>query len=138
MAVSAALLAPALLFRLLLAADEAHVYWLGSALTGECSLRSRFGVPCLTCGMTRSVALSLHGEWARAWAIAPGGPAWVAAYLAVACVLAGLGAWQWRTGRALPPRARRVLIRVIFALCLAAMVIWIGGWVSTLLSRKLP
>ena len=79
--------------RLLLRADEARVYLAGRALTYRCAFHEATGLSCPTCGMTRSVVMSLHGEWARAWHMSPGGPALVLALGLVA--VAGV-AWGVR------------------------------------------
>jgi hypothetical protein len=81
-----AILADALAARLALKADEAAVYFFGHAIVWECSLR-RIGLMCPTCGLTRSVVLSLHGELGRAWHLAPGGPMLAAGGLVVAAFL---------------------------------------------------
>ena len=77
---------------LVLRADEARVYVLGRPIGWVCGLRSRLGLPCPTCGMTRSVVLSLHGEVGRAWHVAPAGPVALFGLLALAgAVLAVAG-----------------------------------------------
>jgi len=53
--------------RTLLQADESRVYLLGRALNWQCGFHAATGLPCPTCGLTRSVVMSLHGEFARAW-----------------------------------------------------------------------
>src|SRR2546430_2601175 len=64
----------AVIAALVLRADESRVYVLGHPIAWVCALRSQYHLPCPTCGLTRSLVLSLHGELGRAWNIAPAGP----------------------------------------------------------------
>ena len=93
------ILLDAIAARVVLTADEACVYVFGHAIAWECAWR-RAGLPCPTCGMTRSVVMALHGEIGRAWHVAPGGPVLAAGLLAVAAALLGLpsGAPHGRAG----------------------------------------
>src|SRR5689334_7316775 len=59
---------------LLLRADESRVYVLGHPIGWVCAWRSQFHLPCPTCGLTRSLVLSLHGQLGLAWHLAPAGP----------------------------------------------------------------
>jgi hypothetical protein len=70
--------------RWLARADAERIYVWGQSLNAACAFKRSFGLPCPTCGMSRSVILSLAGEWPLAWQINPAGP-----LLAVG--LAGLG-----------------------------------------------
>lgn len=117
----AIMLLDALAARLALTADEARVYVLGHPITWECAMR-RMGLPCPTCGMTRSVVLALHGEIARAWHVAPGGPVLAAGVLTMALVLlvsrfrcAPWPGWVRASG-------------MVYAA--AATLIWLGGWAA--------
>jgi hypothetical protein len=47
---------------MVLRADREFVYFGSTALPEMCSLRKVYGVPCPTCGMTRGLVLSLHGQ----------------------------------------------------------------------------
>jgi hypothetical protein len=47
---------------LVLRADREFVYFGSTALPEMCSLRKIYGIPCPTCGMTRGVVLTLHGQ----------------------------------------------------------------------------
>lgn len=47
----------------------------GTPIPPTCVLRTVIGVPCLTCGMTRSFVASAHGAWAAAARHHPLGPA---------------------------------------------------------------
>jgi hypothetical protein len=112
-------LVDALAARLILTADAARVYVLGRPIEWECAMR-RVGLPCPTCGMTRSIVMALHGDVAQAWKMAPGGPVLLAGSLLAAIILlisalrgAPLPRWV-RTGGAL--------------YAAAAVAIWLGGW----------
>src|SRR5579871_5461233 len=77
-------LADLALGRMLLRADETRVFFAGRALDWKCGFHTAAGLPCPTCGLTRSVVMSLHGEFVRAWHLAPGGPALVIGLAALA------------------------------------------------------
>jgi hypothetical protein len=113
------ILLDALAARLTLTADQARVYVLGRPIGWQCSMR-RIGLPCPTCGMTRSIVITLHGGWAQAWSIAPGGPVLAAGLLALAVALClfALRRSPW-------PRWLRVGGTIYAA---AAFSIWLGGW----------
>ncbi len=127
-AVGAAMLAQAALARLLLAADEVRVYVLGHPVDWVCGLRSRFGLPCPTCGLTRSLVLSLHGEVGPAWRLAPAGPVVVFGGLALAAALLVLAGTQWRAAREWERSAAWWIRRGALVYTSAAVVVWIGGW----------
>lgn len=111
----------ALLARLALTADEARVYLFGRAIPWECAMR-KAGLPCPTCGMTRSMVMTLHGDFPSAWRLAPGGPVLLVGVLLTAVVL--LIAATRRT--ALPRWVRNT--GMIYAA--AALMIWLGGWAA--------
>ena len=74
-AVAGAALAAALfVVRALAAATPRAVYFNGRELDWACSIRQTFGVPCPSCGLTRSVLLTLHGHLGAALEVNPGGP----------------------------------------------------------------
>ncbi|HKP72093.1 MAG TPA: DUF2752 domain-containing protein, partial [Pyrinomonadaceae bacterium] len=64
--VGASLLLQLGLIRALASATSERVFVLGRELHWGCWFKARFGVPCPTCGMTRSVLLSLHGQFVEA------------------------------------------------------------------------
>jgi hypothetical protein len=122
------ILADALAARLSLRADQEHVFVLGRPIEWVCALRSRLGLPCPTCGLTRSVVMSLHGEFGSAWRMAPVGPVAVFGMIAFALAMLALawsqwaGAFQWEA-------QTRVWIRKVTAIYAATTVaIWLGGW----------
>lgn len=93
--------------RVLLSADADGVSFAGSPIGGVCFLRQHAGVPCPTCGMTRSVVLALHGDLASALAINPAGPVWL---LAAFVLSAGLLLVAWRPGERAKHRVRSVAL----------------------------
>jgi Protein of unknown function (DUF2752) len=118
--------------RALLYADEARVYFLGKALDWQCGFRAATGLPCPTCGLTRSVVMSLHGEWARAWKMAPAGPVGVAGLAAFAAAMLALAFLQWMGSEKRAARTRDWIRRSALAYGAAAAIIWVGGWVAGL------
>lgn len=113
--------------RLLLEADEFRVYVAGHPIEWVCAVRRHFGVPCPTCGLTRSVVLALHGHALRAWRVAPGGAAAVVSGLLFVLgllVLAGL-----RIARSSASEVFRARLSRGALVCVAiVLVVWIGGW----------
>ena len=71
---------------LLLTADEDLVYFLGSPLPETCALRTAFGVPCPTCGMTRGVVFAMHGRLLESYQVNRSAPIFAAGW-----IFAGLG-----------------------------------------------
>jgi hypothetical protein len=88
----------------------------------------RIGLLCPTCGMTRSVVLALHGEFARAWQMAPAGPVVVAGLLAAAICLLALAALRRLGETDAAAAAGRWIRRGGLAYAGAAAILWIGGW----------
>ena len=114
--------------RLLLHADESQVYLLGRPLGWTCGFRSRFGLPCPTCGLTRSVLLTLQGDFLRAWAVAPVGPVAAVGVLAFAFALLLMACLRPRGSRVdiLAERLRRGALIYIELI----IIVWIGGWAA--------
>lgn len=106
-----------------------------------CPLRALTGIPCPTCGLTRSVCATLHGQWEAALDLHPLGP--VVVVLAIALAILGLGelAERWRVLGRLRPLASPVFFA---ALALEMVLIWpprlaasFEGGVRPLLARGL-
>jgi len=116
----------------LLRADEEHVFVLGRPIAWVCALRSRYGLPCPTCGLTRSVVMSLHGEFGRAWRMAPVGPVAVGGLVALAVAMLVLAWLQWRPQKADSlnwESGAPVWIRKGAAIyAVGAIAVWLGGW----------
>jgi hypothetical protein len=116
--------------RTLLRADETRVYLAGRALDVQCAFRSATGLPCPTCGVTRSVVMSLHGEFARAWSMAPAGPVAVLGLLAFAPAMLALAFIQWAGAEDRTAGVRLWIRRGALAYGTAATIVWLGGWVA--------
>ena len=117
------------LMRLLLTADAARVYFLGRPILWECGLRAKYGLPCPTCGMTRSVVLALHGEWTAAWQMSPGGVAAVLGMLLGIAAAWALALTQWRRANDWEAAVGRAIRRAAPVYGAAAATVWLAGWV---------
>lgn len=133
--VAAAILVELTAAGMALSADREHVYVFGKVQTGAmCLFKQRFGISCPTCGMTRSVVLTLHGEAGTAWQLNPGGPIAVLTTLYLSGAMLALAFFQ-RTGRdsaAGTARRRIRLSTLMLGVALAAAVVF--HWVSELLT----
>jgi Protein of unknown function (DUF2752) len=118
--------------RLLLRADEARVYLAGRAMNWPCAFRAATGLPCPTCGLTRSVVMSLHGEFARAWNMSPAGPVAVVGLAAFALAMLALAFVQWAGAEDRTALVRLWIRRLALAFGAAAAVVWLGGWWASL------
>ena len=92
----------------------------GDGGTSICLLKRLTGIPCMTCGMTRSFCAISRGRLAEAVRFHPLGPV-VYAMLAVVMIRAAVMAAY---GRMWLARTVRVLIWSIPVLVAAAIVIW--------------
>jgi len=78
--------------------------------------------------MTRSLILAAHGEFLRAWQLAPGGVAMVAAAVLSGVALGLFGATMlWRKPRTTERWQRALWVTILTCAGLATMV-WLGGW----------
>jgi hypothetical protein len=127
--IGAAVFLQAALGRILFSADAARVYFLGHRVLLECGLRARYGLPCPTCGMTRSVVMALHGDWAAAWGMAPGGVAAVAGILLFGCAAWALAVSQWSRNSGWEAWLVSGIRRWAPLYGVAATLVWLAGWV---------
>jgi len=97
-----------------------------------CLLHRLTGLPCLTCGLTRSVCLILQGRWTEGIGMHPAGP--VAILLA-----AGAAPWlgmEAMAGRPLAARLRGGALRLLAgAGGVISLVAWIGRMGEALYQR---
>jgi hypothetical protein len=128
LAIGCVTLVDAITARLLLQADSERVFVLGRPIEWECALRSRLGLPCPTCGLTRSIVMSLHGDLGMAWRMAPVGPVAVFGMIAFAVAmlflawLQGAGSPKWEA------QIRASMRQGVLIYAAGAAVIWLGGW----------
>jgi glucan phosphoethanolaminetransferase (alkaline phosphatase superfamily) len=64
-----------------------------------CWFQQRFGIPCPTCGMTRSVLLTLHGQFNEAVRLNPAGLMLVVGVVLLGLALLFLMFYQQRSTR---------------------------------------
>lgn len=123
----AAILLDALAARLLLRADVARVYLLNRSLDLTCAFRRSTGLPCPTCGISRSMVLALSGRMSLAWTLAPVGPLLVfgALALALTLVLFACGSAPWA-----PARAWFWIRRGGLLYAAVTLAVWLGGWIA--------
>jgi hypothetical protein len=112
----------------LLRADGERVYLLGRPIFRVCALRSRYGLPCPTCGMTRSIVLTLHGEIGRAWHLAPAGPVTVFGLLLFAAAMLVLARVQRSGTKPWEDKAKGWIQNGALTYGGAALVVWVTGW----------
>jgi len=95
-------------------------------LTPGCLFRRVTGLPCLLCGMTRSLAAAAHGDFAESFRLHLLGPPLFVLLVAVTLSLAV----ETVLGRRLLPRPGREAGKVLFRAVMAALV---AAWVLRLL-----
>lgn len=94
--VGALLLVQLGLVRALTSATSERVYVAGREFHWECWLKQKFKFPCPTCGLTRGVLLSLHGQFGAAWQLNPAGLLLVLGLLLLGLALIFLTFYQQR------------------------------------------
>ncbi len=129
----AALLASLAAARSLASATEGAVYWMGGELHWECFVRTRFGVPCPACGLTRSVLLTLHGFWREALGVNPGGPLVVLGVAALGCVMLAASLRSFTRGRPWPDDVFRKAALAASAYGGVVTTVLLGHWLRALM-----
>jgi hypothetical protein len=59
--------------RALASVKDGRVLLAGREFGWECAFKQLFDFPCPTCGLTRSVLYTLHGQFGEAWRLNPAG-----------------------------------------------------------------
>jgi hypothetical protein len=67
-------------------ADTSQVWIFGKQLHWGCWFKEHYGFPCPTCGMTRSVILTMHGDFHNAFLLNPAGPFLIAGLILIAII----------------------------------------------------
>jgi len=67
-------------------ADANQVWLFGKQLHWGCWFKEHYGFPCPTCGMTRSVILTMHGDFHNAFLLNPAGPFLIAGLIIVVLI----------------------------------------------------
>ena len=109
-------------------ADGARVYVLGRPIQVACALRQRYGLPCPTCGISRSLVLSVHGRFAEAWRVAPVGLVLIGGLAVFAAMMLVLAMIQWRGAARCEHAIRTWIPRAAWIYAGAAAAVWLGGW----------
>jgi len=132
--VGATILVDAALGRVLLTADLERVYFLGKPIAAACAFHQATGLPCPTCGLSRSTVLALHGNLGAAWHLMPAGPVLVLGALGIAVALLGYAAVAPGRRPASRAAAQMWITRAGLAYGAAAVVMWLGGWTAQFLN----
>lgn len=117
-----ALLAQLFILRITTWADADHVWILGRQLHWGCWFKQHFGIPCPTCGMTRSIILTLRGQLDQAFTLNAGGPFLVGGLTVFALVL------YYRASVTHDPRSSRrlAICSILYGWMFAVVVV--GQW----------
>jgi hypothetical protein len=132
--VGATILVDAALGRVLLTADLERVYFLGKPIAAACAFHQATGLPCPTCGLSRSTVLALHGNLGAAWHVMPGGPMLILGALGIAVALLWYAIFAPSRRPAAQVAARRWIARASLAYGTVAVVMWLGGWTAQFLN----
>ncbi len=104
--------------------DQLGVVFLGVVHNDACPFLLAQGFPCLTCGMTRSIAAACDFQLMESWRLNPGGPTLVS-------LVGLLGAVAFfdtiRLLRRLPSRLRQQSSLILGA-CLGWLVLLLASW----------
>ena len=103
--------------------DGTRVLFFGIPVGSDCAFRTHFGFPCPACGLTRSVSLTLLGNWGQAMELNVAGPLAV-----VGLVLLAAGLLWLALDRAGSPVARSWVKMASLGYAAAAFTLWIAIW----------
>ncbi|MDQ1557053.1 MAG: hypothetical protein QOD32_113 [Pyrinomonadaceae bacterium] len=121
--------------RALASVVDGRVFVLGRELRWECWFKRGFNFPCPTCGLTRSVILTLHGRAGEAWQQNPAGLLLVCGLVLLGLALLYLAFYRTRhTPHASGAIRRRIRIATkVYAHLLVAVLF--AHWLVELASR---
>lgn len=120
--IGTALLLQLAVLRIIASGNSDHAWLLGRELYWGCWFKQQFGIPCPTCGMTRSVILTVHGHIGEAFTLNVGGPFLVAGLFVLALIL------FYREGSLQDQRSTRRLALGMIAYGWVFAVVLIGQW----------
>lgn len=121
--------------RLVASATPERAYLFGRELHWDCWFKQRLGFPCPTCGMTRSVLLSLQGQFAEAAHVNPAGLLLVVGLVALSLALIFLMFYrQRRTTLAAGAVHRRIRLGASVYGSLLVVVLF-AHWLTEIASR---
>jgi hypothetical protein len=133
--VGALLLVQLAIVRLFAAATPERAYLFGRELHWDCWFKQRLGFPCPTCGMTRSVLLSLQGQFTEAARLNPAGLLLVLGLVAFGLALIFLMFYrQRRTSLAAGAVHRRIRLGASVYGSLLIVVLF-AHWLTEIASR---
>jgi hypothetical protein len=131
----AAILLQLFIVRALASVSGGRVSVAGRDLHWECWFRQRFDFPCPTCGMTRSVLHTLHGQFGEAWQLNPAGLFLVSGLMLLGLALLFLTLHRQRsTPRAGGAVHRRIRIATK-AYAHFLLVVLFAHWISEIAAR---
>ncbi len=123
------------LVALLLRANHSQVFLLGQPIGSECAFHHLTGLACPTCGMTRSVILTLHGHLREAARVNPAGPVWVSAVAMAAIALFWI-AWRRHTvSTSVASNDKRRIVTVVATLGALLLAVLFWHWIRVLLAH---
>ena len=127
-ALGTAILGELVLLHFVLEADRERAYLFGHALPLLCALRETLGLPCPTCGLTRAVGMSLHGELGDAWRLFPAAPLTLCWLTAFALALISFG--RRLADHASSQAARTLLTRAALGFGGISVVVWLVDYAA--------
>jgi hypothetical protein len=128
-ALGVAILAQLGVLHFALRADVQRAFLFDYPLPTLCGWRESLGLPCPTCGLTRALGLTLHGELGAAWQLFPAAPL---ALLSLATFAVALVMLDWRraAGTAGRARPRALLTRATLGAGGISVVVWLVDYAT--------
>ncbi len=130
LALGAAVLVQLVALRLCFDATPSRAFFLGHPLDVRCFVFATIGVPCPMCGVTRGVALALHGAVADALRVFPAAPIAVAGLVVFGVSLLLLGAAELQCRSVLSGILGRWIRSSTVASAALTIAVWLAHWVS--------